>query len=258
MSLIVWKGPLNALVMQPESGAISGTDRWRGTDVYRCNSGYSFTIPQRGTLGTGSRLGWVVSETSFATERGGIAKYTIQWEAGGPSCGLTPPSPEIKLDPQELYPPAQQNRYFRDQDGNLLIAMLDLTYAQATMHASNQFARDDAYTKLKGRANNPDNNPSASLALDLADILRNGAETFYLAGWRYVVTTYSFSLPSTSPGGFIQVPNPQPNPAYFSTAISWLRLADSLESSGPINSMWKITQTWLGGPMGHWNPILYS
>jgi len=57
----IWKGPTNALILQPESGEITASDRIRLVDVYKCYRDMALTIPNRGTLGTGSRLGWVVS-----------------------------------------------------------------------------------------------------------------------------------------------------------------------------------------------------
>ena len=247
------------LYQQPESGRITSSDRIRLTDTYKCYRDMSLTIPNRGTLGTGSRSGWVVSDATFAPERGQIAKYEINWEAGGPNCGLTPPATEVKLDNQELYPSVTRNKYFQDADGKFLLQGPDLALAQATVHGSTQYMRQNAMDQLNGRAANPANNPSATLGVALAQMLQNGEETFYLAGWRYSVVSYSFTAPSTTLGGIIQVPTPQPSYyGYFSTAVSWLRLADNLESVGPINSMWKLAQTWLGGPMGHWNPLLYS
>jgi len=245
------------LYQQPESGRITASDRIRLSDVYKCYRDMTLAIPNRGTLGTGARSGWVVSDATFAPERGQIAKYEINWEAGGPNCGLTPPATEIKLDSQEVYPKAERNPYFQDVDGNYLISGYDASLAYATQHAATPFARGDAFKQLQGRAANPDNNPSATLAVTLAGLLANGNETYYSAAWRYVVVSYSFSLPATTSGGIRQSPIPQPAPSYFSTAISWLRLADSLESVGPINSMWKLTKTWLGFADGVWSPILY-
>ena len=255
----IWKGPTNALILQPESGEITASDRIRLVDVYKCYRDMALTIPNRGTLGTGSRLGWVVSQATFSPMRGQIAKYTINWEAGGANCGLTPPSPEIKLDNQELYPKVERNPYFQDADGNYLILGVDASLAQATLHGSTQYQRHNAMDQLSGRAANPANNPSATLGLALADMLKKGEETYYLAGWRYMVVSYSFTVPTTTLGGIIEVPSPQPSYyGYFSTATSWLRLADNLESVGPINSMWKLTKTWLGAPGGHWDSRLYS
>jgi hypothetical protein len=258
MPSLIWKGPSNALIMQPESGRVTVSDRIRSQDVYKCYSGWSITIPNRGTLGTGSRLGWVVSDAEYAPERGGIVKYTINWEAGGPNCGLTPPATEIKLEPQEIYPKVERNPYFQDADGNYLISGYDAALAYATMHAATPAARAWALDELQGRAKNPANNPSATLAVTLAGLLASGNETYYLAGWRYTVLSYSFTVPSTTPGGIIEDPTPQPASSYFDTDIDWLRLADALESSGPINSVWKLTQTWLGLGSGGWNPNLYD
>jgi len=89
-------------------------------------------------------------------------------------------------------------------------------------------------------------------------MLANGEETYYAAGWLYTVVRYSFTLPSTTRGGIIETPSPEPDPAYFSTDIGWLRKADQLESSGPINSMWRLTQSWMGCNAAYWDPNLYS
>jgi len=64
--------------------------------------------------------------------RGAMAKYQIDWEAGGPDCGLTPPSSEIKLEPVEMYPKIERNPYFQDSDGNFLPNSFTVALAYAT------------------------------------------------------------------------------------------------------------------------------
>lgn len=86
--------------------------------------------------------------------------------------------------------------------------------------------------------------------------LMAGHETYYLAGLKYMYIRHYFTLPELSLGGIIQAPTWGPMDG--NTELSWLRLADAPEPIGVNNSIIRVTSTWLGGPSGHWDPILYA
>jgi len=97
----------------------------------------------------------------------------------------------------------------------------------------------------------------ADWGLVLLDWLDHGHETYYQAGIKYSYIWHSFVLPSLSLGGVVES-SPFGGPLAGSTAFSWLRMADCPEPAGGNGSVYKITSSWLGGPGGHWDPILYS
>ena len=100
-------------------------------------------------------------------------------------------------------------------------------------------------------------NDQADWATVLLDWLDHGHETYYEAGIKYSWIWNSFTWPSLSVGGVIEV-FPSAGPMMGSAAFSWLRLADAPEPNGVNGSVYKVTSTWLGGPNGHWDPVLYS
>ena len=129
-------------------------------------------------------------------------------------------------------------------------------------------------------------------ALEIIQKYWRGIETPYLVGWEMTYSEYSFRPPVLNPGGYIENPiSPSawtPVPEYFystvyptspswtifdimaqvnrqcysdngrvdgSLNISWLRKADQVDFQ---RTWFKTTHTWMGTPIGHWDPELYS
>ena len=276
MATPIWKGSTNALVLQPNSPTFAFTDRVRVTDIYKgpqwlCAS----SMLARGTFGTGDRWGWVVNQCSVTNERGAIGTLTIEWEAGGSGATMPLPIGEVRLEPQELYPRIERNLYFAALlEENIKIAN---NAAFWTLNKNSGKLTDDPYyVALFGApaiAANPTATPpiqavpakkptitdptQLALAQALFKKLIRGEETFYLAGWRYTSVFYSYTLPTLEIGAVIQSPNGIGPITINDNKITWLRLADIVESAGVGGSVWKITRTWLGGPNGHWDRDLY-
>jgi hypothetical protein len=100
--------------------------------------------------------------------------------------------------------------------------------------------------------------------LVLADWLRQGIETYYLAGFKYTWKHHTFILDTSllDVGGHIDVA-PTGGPLagtmdFGGEQIDWLRLADFPEPVGVNGSCYRISSTWLGGPAGHWDAVLYA
>jgi hypothetical protein len=257
MSLLVWKGPTNALVLANNSPTLVYGDRVKATDIYNGpQSLCAESMLARGTYGTGSRAGWVVNQCTTETSRGTIGKLTIDWEAGGTGADQPLPTGEVSLQPQELYPKIERNAFFANS-GSFLLPM-DIALAYASMHASTSFARQNALDQLAGRAASGDATiaASATLGQSLAAKLQRGEETYYQAGFRYVWVYYTYTLPTINVGGITETPTGPVTPSYDST-INWIRLADGFEPAGVNGSMWKMTLTWLGGQDGYWDTDLY-
>ena len=120
--------------------------------------------------------------------------------------------------------------------------------------------------------------------------LYKGEDTFYLSGYRVVWSTYFWAPPLINPGDYIEDPvyggglppqfwstdgtvtgtnifsqtalfNENMYPSGSSDAtnppfgLSWLRKKDSIT----LNRTWyKLSRTWIGGPLGQWDTQIYS
>lgn len=249
----IYKGPTNALVQQPDSPVFEFGDRVKQTNTWRgVQSVCTGAMLARGTFGTGAFAGLVVNRCTMNTERGGLGRLVIEWEAGGAGAPYPLPAGDFHLDPQELYPKVERNKFF--YSGGVYVPTANtVALAYATVHASTPYARANAATQLAGLSDAT----QRSLGQALAAKLQRGEETYYLAGWRYTYFFFSYTLPAINIGGSIQSPNGIGPVSISDSTISWLRLADSVENAGCSGSMWKITRTWLGGPGGYWDADLY-
>lgn len=205
----------------------------------------------RGTYGTVFRAGWVV--TSSEAESGkGKSTLIINWEAGGEDATAPLPCDEFTLDVIELSPKVERNPYFKTTDKDII----RLAYNAVT--GTTPKTQDTAYKTLQKASVNTDPFTSAQghLGLTLVSMLSHGHETYYLAGWRYEWIHYSYSMPTLFKGGELSDPL-GPLEGQFGD-FEFLRLADKVAPAGVNGSCYKITATWLGGPSGHWEPLLYN
>lgn len=127
-------------------------------------------------------------------------------------------------------------------------------------------------------------------AIEIIIKLWRGEETPYVVGWMVTHSYFSMRPVYMNPGGYIENPITQSvpqlpdyffspawppntttifdqlaaiNPQCYSTTgeadgavnISWLRKADVLDFE---RTFFKITRTWIGSPIGYWDPELYS
>jgi hypothetical protein len=154
------------------------------------------------------------------------------------------------------------------------------------------------YTNLINSIDTSSVNPPGALqykeAKEMLFKQHKGEESFYLAGYKITFTQYYWYPAILNPGGYIEDPVSQGSLPYYywsstgkpnglsifsSTAtqnpnlypispplnanpatlppygLSWLRQADTLHLN---RTWWKITKTWIGGPLGHWDKELYS
>lgn len=257
------------LVPQYTGENLNLADRITDCDVYRgpialCRSG---TLLQ-GTFGTGVRLGWVCRGSSVRWERAGIGTLTINWEVGGPFApSYLLPLDDFREETVELYPKVERNKhmYGAGYPGNPNDKVTNDTIALCyqAVHGATAAAKNQAVTEIGNLAARTSAAPAgsswaaqAAFAALLLGWLRNGTETYYLAGRKYTYIRHFFTFPLTSNGGVIQTPLYGPRAG--DTSLSWLRLADSVEPAGVNGSVYRLMSTWLGGPGGHWDPVLYS
>lgn len=271
-SLVKWFGPTNALVMAPNSPKLSLTDRIKQTVVYVGQQSYLATqIVPRGAFGSGMYSGFVCNSCTLDTSRGDVGTLTIEWEAGGSAATQPLPVGSFSLKPQEIYPKLERAECFQ---WPIQIDPMTVNIC----HCANEMGLNNGGSVMGGTtlltqkivAGGPDgtnyyNATTAAEQLLLAQKLlakwAAGEETFYLVAWRYTYETFSYTAPTVSKGGVPGTPG-GPLAAYLPPNVSWLRLADDCDPAGVAGSMYKLTTTWLGGPIwggiGYWDTDIYT
>jgi len=254
MALQIWKGPTSSMVVAPNSPKVSCTDRIRETVVYMGPESVCLAnVIARGTIGTGLFAGFICNQCTLDTSRGLVGTLTIDWEAGGSACGLPLPSGSYSLKPQELYPKIERAACFQGITAATVNAVYN--YTDSALNSSGSQIVNS--TSLSTWVTDP---TQLTLANNLVAKRLKGEETFYLAGWRYTYEVFSYTAPTVNRGG---VPGTPSGPLYANlpSGVSWLRLADDLEPSGAPGSMYKLTVSWLGGPIyggvGYWDTDVY-
>lgn len=263
-NLIVWKGPTNALVYQPNAPRLVYADRVKAVDIYKGPQPIcAESMLARGTFGTGSRAGWVVNQCTVDTARGDIGTLTIEWEAGGSGADQPLPVGDFNLEPQELYPKIERNLFFTGILPDVVRGVYNALYAFNQSGSPNATATINAAINGVNFASYPDTNAAAQYALgtELLTKLASGEESYYIAGYRYSYEEFSYTAPALSNGGIIANGSYQPAGPLaddLPSGVAWLRLADKLDPAGVNGSMFKLTVNWLGGPDGYWDSDLYT
>jgi len=245
---VIWKGPTNALVLQPNSPKLTYGDRVKAVDIYKGpQSLCAASMLPRGTFGTGFRTGWVVTQSEVVTDRGYIGTLNIEWEAGGAYASQPLPVGTFDLTPQELYPKIERNPFFAG------IKIETINWCRNAM--------DQA---IQGNAQNV---TSITLPTQITDAQQLafaqkliakwaiGEDTYYLAGWKYSYETFSYTEPTPAIGG-VSVANPG-GPANLPAGLAWIRLASVVKPVGVNGSMYVTTNNFLGGPNGYWDSDIY-
>lgn len=269
-SLVKWFGPVNSMVQAPNSPKLSMTDRTRVTVVYMGKQTVcAANMLSRGTFGTGAFAGYVVNQCSCENARGDIGTLTIDWEAGGSSATQPLPIGSFSCKPQELYPKIERAIYFFGLNPDMLNAVKNALDG-ACDTSGNRIPSQSILNKAAGLTQSSagvwstpttDQQNQLTLANKLLTKWKSGEETFYLAGWRYTYEVYSYTAPTINRGGLPGTPG-GPLAAELPANVSWLRLADDLDPAGVPGSAYKLTVTWLGGPIyngtGYWDTDIYT
>lgn len=245
-----WVGPTNQLLELPESPSYELGDIVIQRRMYRCQFDYGESIIagfSKGTAGTGAQSGYVVSSAKLERERGDIGRITVSWGAAGSGSGQSLPADEVSVQPSNLSPRLETHPLFAPL-ANMEVAAPDpqpvLDVAENVVRAQN--ADDRTFYR--------DQLAAIPLALKFIEKIRQGKESWYLASLRYSWATHSWTVPTMYRGGWIQAPlGPLAN--YFVADIDWLRESDDLQYS---NGIWRLTRSWLGGPLGAWDTDLYG
>ena len=256
-NLVKWFGPTNAMVMAPNSPKLQLTDRSRETVIYVGKQSYLATqLVPRGAYGGGMYAGFVCNQCTLDTSRGDVGMLTIDWEAGGASATQPLPEGGFSLKPQELYPKIERANCFQYPT--------PITFKTLNIcHCALEMATNSGGTPIVSDTFLTDNitdSTQLAMAQNLVAKWLKGEETFYLAGWRYTYEVFSYTAPTINRGGVPGTPG-GPLASHLPSGVSWLRLADDLDPSGVAGSAYKLTVTWLGGPIyggvGYWDSDVY-
>ena len=191
----------------------------------------------KGDAGSGAESGYQVAEVTITKERGNAGKVVVVWESGGSGSGQPLPLDEIAVAPTNLQPRTARHPLYSS------LSAADLQKVEDAVLKQTSTERDAAYAAL------------GSTGKQLVDKLRLGNESYYLASLRYSWATHSYSIPTTTRGGYVESISGTPLSGYFVSGISWLREADDLQYS---NGIWRRTRSWLGAADGHWDSDLYA
>lgn len=194
----------------------------------------TFALP-----GTAIALNWIVDRSSTRKSKPGMGTLTLRW-----ALLATPPPPEFAIIPAELYPPLISNK-------RAFGTLTKEEAAKCNLYRSGGTAemKDNAIRALSA-------SPVEKLPIfeALFEKWERGVETYYIAGLRFIYTSYAFTAPNGTLGGFRETPPPPVSGFTWPANMSWLRLSDEIAHADGI---FKYNQTWLGGPDGHWDPDLY-
>jgi hypothetical protein len=265
---IIWR-PGASLAKGWEGADATFSDRVTIVDVFRGPMALALSSAlMRGTFGTGNRLGWVCTGSTVASQKSGIGLLKITWEPGGPYADIAYlPLDDWRDEAVELYPKVERSPQLRGPsypgNANDCIGLRAIGLAYRAAHMTTDKGRSDAIGIINAMATSPDPPPDgttwsdqAKWAKQLLTWLMHGHETYYLAGIKTTYVRHFWSMPETILGGIIEAPPIGPHAG--DPLISWLRLADSAEPVGVNGSAFRLTSTWLGGPGGHWDPVLYA
>lgn len=236
MGTATWKGPTTSLVEAVNSPSYEASDRIIKTRTYHglftfCET--EFPDYAKGTAGTGAEAGYTIASSSLQKIRGGIGQLTVKWEASSSDSGQPLPNDEVAVSGTNQSPRLERHPNYVSLDAAALINV------ETALRAQEKPARDTAYAAL------------SATGKELVDKIRKGNESYYLATLRYVWVTHSYTLPTSTRGGYVESIG-GPLAAYFVSGIEWLRESDNLDYS---NGIWRRTIAWLGADA--WDADIY-
>jgi hypothetical protein len=186
--------------------------------------------------------GWIINNARLQKQKGGIGILTINWESID-----NVPYDEWSVTPEDLQPHVERHPNY----SSLLPA--DFAAIQQALLAASTGALATGINNFAGTSN-------PTLVAALYGKMRNGMETYYLAGARYTWTSYFLpgDLPTPNEGGVTQTPG-GPSGFVLPSGFTWLRLADDYGMAlySPLGGITKLTRHWIGAPSGFWDTAIY-
>jgi hypothetical protein len=236
MAAVTWKGTTTQLVEASNSPAYDAGDRASKTRVYHGLFSYCETVFgnfAKGTIGSGAEAGYVVEKSSLRKLRGGIGQITVEWVAATSGSGQPLPPDEVAVSATSQSPRLERHPNYAS------LTAEELQEVDNCLRMPDATARKNKIATL------------TTLPKELVNKILKGNESYYLATLRYSWVTHSYSLPTTTRGGYIDTIS-GPLAGYFVAGIVWLREADNLDNS---NGVWRRTITWAGSDS--WDADIY-
>jgi hypothetical protein len=304
--------PANALLANPQIYNLAGlylqedpgspeiergdqaTFRHTFTVDYQTGLALSSAMPRGGYITDSRGYIYKILSTNLNSRRAHLATFVITSE----SVSFDNPPDEFHVQTIELNPAIEKHPMFWDIVGNgldvnpynldnvgaiitpgLMTGPNIVASCKLAADAIDVAANNDLIANIN--ATTVGNTAVANLAtLKLYPRYLRKEETFYLAGFRVVWSSYFYLPPLMDGGGYIQDPVTQgglppyfwsttmavggdnillkkaklTNPQIYQRGLSWLRLADELEYQ---RTWFHLTRSWLGGPLGQWDKAIY-
>ena len=215
-----------------------------------------------------------VLSSNINYRKGNIAEVSVTAE----SVIYTPPA-EYDVEEVELNPELEKHPRYKDLRAASNSAQI-LEIIKAALQSAQMASGQEYEQALFNTLVSPDPNVTAE-ALEIYWLKRKGQESFILPGFKVSYSTYHSISPLLNPGGYIEDPVVQGiipyffwsddntpsgnntllylaqnvNPNLYRDGLSWLRQSDHCHEE---RSWFRLTQSWLGFPFGHWAEQLYD
>lgn len=264
----------------PDSPEIERGEQATIVHKFRCDPDTAYALIS--TIGRGYTLMDSYGNTSRVVNskmiwgRGNVCQVHITAE----SLNWDWPVDEFSLDITELNPAIEKHPRYN------LLSYKDRIMVHGAVQAEGIEFRGMYDGIIDAIKNDPTIDPPTAImkwaqAKELAFKLHKGTDSFYLPGFRIQYSNYYSIPPYLNPGGFIQDPvesgalpyyfwstnntvDPNSsmfnylkiiNPVIYGDGISWLRLCDTITYQ---RTWFRVTATWQGAPLGHWDKELYT
>jgi len=201
-----------------------------------------------GDRGTGDMFGYLVAQCNLQRVKPDLARLIIRYEATQQTVfGESLPPDSFTIEAVDQQPAVETHWKFK----NLTRAQIELCHV--AVESDDDKVRSDAYAKLEEILPLPVRNA----ALALYELLNKGVTSFYQPLTRYSYSYSTYTLPPLHPGGCRKKTLTGAGTEAIPTGLRWLREADTCAAQGVNGGIYRITQSWLGAPDGHWSHKLY-
>ncbi len=280
--------PVGSKVVRPDTGSFfeetsSSPQIERGEQAtfvhaFRCDKASGITIIQsygRGTIFVDSYgFSYKVLSLNGDYQKGDYWEIKITCE----SISFDVPPDEFEVSDLEFNPPLYQHPRYKKLVAYAPVS--GMTGVQIINAIQNALALPQALAAQENaaRLNDIADADVKAQSKELLSKLRKGIDSFYLAGFKVTWSQYFFTPVDLNPGGFIQDPVTDGglpeyfwkdvggnnifeflaatvNPNIYADGLSWLRQCDTFSYTRTI---FKITRSWIGGPLGKWDEQIYK
>lgn len=260
----------------PDSPEIERAEQATITHRYCCDYNTAIELAtsiSRGQLlmDSGGNITRVLS-CKLNFKKGGFADFTVVSEG----VSFDVPPDEFSVETTELNPALDKHPRYD------ILSYGDRKLIKSYINTDNLDLQNSALNAISASITGSHRNPALELLLKS----NKNIDSFYLPGFKIQWSQYYWAPTELNPGGYIEdpieqgalpyffwdtdttpehIPDPNAasifvdlasiNPNIYNNGISWLRQADTLT----LQRTWfRLTRTWIGGPLGKWDPELYT